>query len=91
MGVDSIIYETKTEAELLVDRDKFRKQLQALVGGDAFLSVSGGGKAFTRQQPGVRDVQDHLVAVQRALNAINPTTYPLPRARTNLLHADFSR
>jgi hypothetical protein len=85
----AIIYATKTEAELLIDRDKLRKQLQSLVTGEAFASVSGGGKAFTRQQPLIRNVEDHLVAVSRALNAINATTYPLLPSRATRLHARF--
>jgi hypothetical protein len=89
MGVPAEIYLSMTEAELLSARTEYSAQLRALVSGKAFQSVSGGGKAFTRQQPMVREVEAHLSAVCRALTRLNPEVYPA--TTTKALHFDFSR
>lgn len=89
MSVSRVIYGSMTESELLSRRTDLRKQLADLVSGKAFASVSGSGKSFTRQQPMIREVESHLVAIEQALNAKDPAKYPL--TVTKRLHADFSR
>jgi hypothetical protein len=81
------IYYGLQEATLLQMRTDALAQLAAARQGKRFASVSGGGKAFAKQNMTLGELTTDLLEINAALKRANPTTYG---RRVRSILPDFS-
>ncbi|EIP96867.1 hypothetical protein OpiT1DRAFT_01293 [Opitutaceae bacterium TAV1] len=86
-GVTGIYYGLD-EATLLQMRSDVLAQLDAARKGKRFQSVSGGGKAFSKDNMTMAELRDDLAEISAALQRLNPQVYG---RRSKMIVADFSR
>ena len=69
------IYFGLEESVLLEMRTTVLATLQAAREGKRFQSVSGGGKAFSKENMSIEELRNDLAEISAALKRIDPVTY----------------
>lgn len=85
-GVTGLYYGLE-EASLLQMREDVLVQLASIRKGKRFTSVSGGGKAFAKDNARLNELHTELREINAALQRIDPTTYG---QRVRRIFSDFS-
>lgn len=85
-GVTGIYY-GQSEAVLLQMQTDVLAQLTAARQGKRFASVSGGGKAFSKENMTIPQLYAELQEIAAALKVANPETYG---TRVRRIYPDFS-
>ena len=69
------VYLGKTEAEWLDQLNDCKAEQKAIRTGSRFVTISTGGKSYSRQVRSRDDVQADYGEALRALQVLNPSTY----------------
>ncbi len=75
-------FATFSEAELKQLLDELKAEYLASIRGQRYISVSTGGKSFSRAVRSSDQIKTDLGDVERALQIKNPTVYGSPTSKT---------
>lgn len=76
------LFQGRSEAEWLQLFDEVKAEQLALIRGDRFLSVSTGGKSYSRRVRASDEIRADYGEALSALQILNPTTYGHPTSKT---------
>jgi hypothetical protein len=75
-------YEGRTESEWLIRLNEFKAMDDALAKNQQYVSLSAGGKAFTRITLSPEQIRAEISYCFRALQILNSATYGMPGSKT---------